>query len=454
MSYYYTVIEKFSNGDLFMISITKKDDDEIKIYNVKNYNNDKVALFEELVEKITVNRTEDAYLFMNDYENDYTTINSDIIKVRDVIINADDTSYKVKKNESQFVTLFLKNSRLYLDNDISEFNVGITNDIILNYNYYTYDNADTLISVNDYSNDLTDEQKTELNNYVAAETAEVVNLYPQIAPTIDISTLPTTPPPNIDVSTLPAENTSYDFIIQASRLQLATSGSNSKSFNPTNYIMESVNLDTQIFKEAMKNISITPTVEIKTIGTGTTTNQKYPSYLYYNYGLTAFIYNKNDILDKPAVINKIKFYIIGDSLDDETANNQTLKIAQVNQLEFKTNIRNDFTQQPYVDFLINNKITVKENFTYTIPEDYDDWFEIVLDTPYNFDPSNGNLIIMWENKDGTFLYGSTTPKCRVSSNNLFNSYNSFQDGSYPLDSNYGTRDSTGCPNIQLEIQYY
>ena len=80
MSYYYTVIEKFNDGELFMISITKKDDDEIKIYNVKNYNNDKVALFEELVEKITVNRTEDAYLFMNDYKEDYITINSDIRK--------------------------------------------------------------------------------------------------------------------------------------------------------------------------------------------------------------------------------------------------------------------------------------------------------------------------------------------------------------------------------------
>ena len=105
-------------------------------------------------------------------------------------------------------------------------------------------------------------------------------------------------------------------------------------------------------------------------------------------------------------------------------------------------------------YTVIEKFNDGELFMISITKKDDDWFEIVLDTPYNFDPSNGNLLIIWENKDGSYLSGSTTPKCRVSSNNLFNSYNTFQDGSYPLDSNYGTRDSTGCPNIQLEIQYF
>lgn len=256
MSYYYTVIEKFNNNELFMISISKKGDDEIKIYNVRNYSGDRVALFEDLVEKITSGRTEDAYLWMNDYKNDYQTINSDIRKVRDVIIKADDQSYKVKKNESEFVTIFLKNSRNYIDKDISEFNVGITNNIVLNYSYYTYENANTLISVNDYSNTLPEEQKTQLNTYVAEETKEIQNAFPQIVPTVDISSLPTTAPPVVDISTLPPANTSDEFVISASRLQLATSEASSVSFNPSNYMLQSVNLDTQIFKKAMEDIVV------------------------------------------------------------------------------------------------------------------------------------------------------------------------------------------------------
>lgn len=256
MSYYYTIIEKFNNNELFMISISKKDDDEIKIYNVKNYSGDKVALFEDLVEKITNNRTEDAYLWMNDYKNDYQTINSDIRKVRDVIIKADDQSYKVKKNESEFVTIFLKNSRNYIDKDISQFNVGIVNNIVLNYSYYTYENANTLISINDYSDTLSEEQRTQLNTYVAEETKEIQNAFPQIMPTVDIASLPTTPPPEIDITTLPPANTTDEFIINASRLQLATSGVNANSFNPSNYMLQSVNIDTQIFKKAMEEIII------------------------------------------------------------------------------------------------------------------------------------------------------------------------------------------------------
>ena len=87
--------------------------------------------------------------------------------------------------------------------------------------------------------------------------------------------------------------------------------------------------------------------------------------------------------------------MVGDSSVDKTVVNQTLKLGQVNAAEFGTNIQNSMIQQPFAGFSTSNITTVKSNFVWTVPEDYNDWLEITFDTPFQYNPtsSDGNLLV-------------------------------------------------------------
>ena len=190
------------------------------------------------------------------------------------------------------------------------------------------------------------------------------------------------------------------------------------------------------------------------IGTGTIQQPEYPSYFYYDYGYFGQIYTAAEVgVSQPVTITAIRFNM-GESGGSETMNNQTLKFGQVNQDQFDSNIRNDFTQVPLqpVPWLTSNKQTVKSNFTWTVPNNGLQWIEIQLDIPYLYDPTgtNSNLLIIWENNDGSYTNGSTSPWALSStSGSLFRSYYDYQDNSLPDLTSYGTRDNTGRPNIQL-----
>lgn len=191
------------------------------------------------------------------------------------------------------------------------------------------------------------------------------------------------------------------------------------------------------------------------IGTGTIQQPEYPSYFYYDYGYFGQIYTAVEIgVSQPVTITAIRFNM-GESGGAETMVNQTLKLGQVNQEQFDINIRNDFTQVPLqpVPWLSSNIQTVKTNFTWTVPNNGPPWLELQLDTPYLYDPTitNGNLLLIWENNDGSYTSGSTSPWALCSTNGLFRSYYDYQDFSLPALIAYGTRDNTGRPNIQLII---
>ena len=190
------------------------------------------------------------------------------------------------------------------------------------------------------------------------------------------------------------------------------------------------------------------------IGTGTIQRPEYPSYFYYDYGYFGQIYTAAEIgVSQPITITAIRFDM-GESGGAETMNNQTLKLGQVNQDQFDINIQNNFTQVPLqpVPWLSSNIQTVKSNFTWTVPNTGQGVIEIQLDTPYLYDPnsSNSNLLLIWENRDGSYTTGSTSPWSLCSTSGiLFRSYYDYQDNSMPALTAYGTRDSSGRPNIQL-----
>jgi hypothetical protein len=260
MSYYYAIIEQFSdNNELYIFGLSNNQNDEIKLYNVSSYENDRVALFDDAISYMTKDRTEDAYLWLSEYKQEYQLINPDIRKVRDVIIKADDSSYKVKKNESDFVTLFLKNSRNYVDKSIDEHEATTTtkNRIVLNRQYYTLENDNKLISVNEYSGTLSEEVKTELNTYVDQERTTLTSQINTYTPPVgDINTLPVNNTGSVSISTELKADTTNDRLISIEKMNLATSGNDVPSFNPTNILIEHTILDNKIFKEGMVGVTI------------------------------------------------------------------------------------------------------------------------------------------------------------------------------------------------------
>ena len=94
---------------------------------------------------------------------------------------------------------------------------------------------------------------------------------------------------------------------------------------------------------------------------------------------------------------------------------------------------------------------MKSNFIWSIPEDYNDWMEISFDTPFQYNPAS-NLLLMWENRDGSYFSGQNTPSAICTANGNFRSYYDYQDNNMPPLEDYGTRDNTGRPNIQLIIK--
>jgi hypothetical protein len=195
-----------------------------------------------------------------------------------------------------------------------------------------------------------------------------------------------------------------------------------------------------------------------TIGVGTINEPIYPCYMYYDYGYFAHIYTNLELgVNRSVWITGLRFHMVGDSVVNKSADNQTLKLGQVNRDEFFINVRNDMTQVPQATeaFITSNISTVKSNFTWTVPEDYNTWLEVLFDTPFQYNPqdANSNLLLLWESRDGSYLSGSSTPysECSTSSS-LYRSYYDYQDNSMPNTTDYGTRDNTGRPNIQLIIK--
>lgn len=197
----------------------------------------------------------------------------------------------------------------------------------------------------------------------------------------------------------------------------------------------------------------TSTIE-QTIGTGTTNKPEYPSYFFYDYGYFAFIYKKNEMgVGGQVNITGLRFQM-NETGGLESMNNQTLKLAQVNQPQFDINIRNDMTQVPLqpTPWIANNITTVKSNFTWTVINNPPTWTEIQFDTPFLYNPSDStypHLLIIWENRDGSYSSGSSSPWSECFTDGTPRSYYDYADNAMPPSTDYGTRDSTGTPNIEI-----
>jgi hypothetical protein len=185
----------------------------------------------------------------------------------------------------------------------------------------------------------------------------------------------------------------------------------------------------------------------KTIDNGIITRAVFPMYMYYRFGYFAYIYTNIEIgIGRNVWITGIRFNMVGDATSNREVNNQTLKLSQVNSNIFPPGTQNNMSQLSAIF------TTVKSNFVWTVPEDFNNWLEIEFDTPYNYNPTN-NLLVLWENRNGAYVPGtSLIPYSKCTSNGLNNTYYSIEDALMPSPTTIGTIDNTGRPNIQLIIK--
>ena len=195
-----------------------------------------------------------------------------------------------------------------------------------------------------------------------------------------------------------------------------------------------------------------------TIGSGTINQAEYPMYMFYDFGHFAFIYKNSEInLSSTVTISGIRFQM-KETGGTESMTQQTIKLGQCNRELFDINIRNDMTQSPLqpTPWIASSLTTVKSGFTWTVVNNPPTWTEILFTTPFVYNPNDTtypHLLVVWENNDGSYNSGSATPYSECFTDGTTRSYYDYQDNSMPSFTAYGTRDSTGTPNIQLICSY-
>jgi len=190
-----------------------------------------------------------------------------------------------------------------------------------------------------------------------------------------------------------------------------------------------------------------PVPQELTIGSNSSTEAKYPMYKFYDYGYFAFLYTSTE-MGGAKTISKIAFNMNNTSGSSYISIFQTLTFYHANESVLPGSLRNNMTSGTSTTWAISDETTTKSNFTWTITS-VDDWYEIELDTPFNYNGTD-NLLIRWFNNDGSYIGGtSSNPVSFGNNTGDFRAYYDYQDTAPPSLTSFGTRDSTFRPQIRI-----
>jgi len=178
------------------------------------------------------------------------------------------------------------------------------------------------------------------------------------------------------------------------------------------------------------------------VGTGTSTDNRYPAYGLYDYSHQMFMYTSAQIGSGQKQITGISFNMASYTVP-YTFLNQTLKLAHCTDVQFGTSVQILNTNG---DISGVNGVTdltiVKANFTWTINPN--GWRTVNFDTNFCYNGTS-TLLVIWENRDGSWTTGYGTAQTSVPTG--FQSWYKEQDTTYPT--GFGTRNSAKRPNIRL-----
>ena len=209
---------------------------------------------------------------------------------------------------------------------------------------------------------------------------------------------------------------------------------------------------------------ITTTIEIRK---GTSNINSVPFNGLYDYSQFGTIYTRDEILNagidagidlsNGGNITSLFFEYYGWS-SGYVASNQTVKISHSDATQIERGPFGDGLSYAYPDYghlTLRNTTVVKDDFTFTNPNS-ENWEEIGgntsgqtsgFDTPFYWNGVD-NILISWENRDGSWMSGYGFLKGGGDSRRAHNWYN---DNSYPTASSGNNK---SAPNIKLNFESF
>lgn len=134
------------------------------------------------------------------------------------------------------------------------------------------------------------------------------------------------------------------------------------------------------------------------IGTGTSSYNREPIYLYYPYSFGTVIYQGSDLgLDEPQLLTKLGWHVASCTGSPFSAANQRIWMTTTDATTLTAT---------WPDPENNGWTLVKDYFTVTWVAQ--EWVEIQLDNAFMYDGSS-NVVIYWENHKADGLYQSGYP---------------------------------------------
>lgn len=171
------------------------------------------------------------------------------------------------------------------------------------------------------------------------------------------------------------------------------------------------------------------------IGTDDDTQNKVPMYGYANYGWSKFFYKNDELMaagfNSPQTIERIAFYVTNEKTDYVTTDQRVYMGV--------------FYDAQYANASYQSPSGHTQVFSGTVSWNGPGWQEIILDTPYTFDPTSfWHLQILWEDRDGVRLGGP--PSFQTTSTSFYSAV--YKNGTTWSTSN-GSRSRDYRPNIWL-----
>lgn len=175
-------------------------------------------------------------------------------------------------------------------------------------------------------------------------------------------------------------------------------------------------------------------------GTGTSTDSRYPAFGLYNYSHQMFLFTQAEI-GASKQITGIAFNMSGYTVP-YTFLNQTIKLFHTTDAEFGTSVQITNVNGDVTGINQSNITTCRSGFTWTINPN--GWITVNFTTNFCYDGVK-NLVIQWENRDGSWTSGYGF--AQVNNPVTFKTWYKELDASYPT--GFGTRNSASRPNIRL-----
>ena len=189
-----------------------------------------------------------------------------------------------------------------------------------------------------------------------------------------------------------------------------------------------------------------PTVKDAQIGNGTHGLGLFPYFGFYDYSQSSMIYLADELsaagLGAGSRIYTISFQFAGWSTG-YTVYNQTIKISHVQE-----SIMPERGDPQHSELTLSNTTVVKDMFQHVVPSN-EDWEAFPFDVEFVWDGVS-NILISWENRDGSWKSGNGQVIGTVTSSEGARAHNWFDDRSYPDDASNNWEN--GLPNIKLSTR--